>query len=353
LKRHNISVPASARKEDSEEEEEEYPKKGHALKACCTSTPAFLIDSGASNHMAASIESFSSFQSFDGPSIQMGNNSKVQTKGKGSIQLEHGRFKDVLFVPSLASNLLSVYQMTHTGSPKRVIFGPDSVEITDISTGSIIAKGIANHASRAYEFSHFMPPSEPVHSQQPPAREGKNIASTSFTASTSIADPSILVYDIKIQGDSDLDSVPTSKLEARKMTENSPDTQKEKTLALCHTVLPPSERCNRLPVRCNMARAQSSYIQKNGYDHTPLHSARDKGYSPPSFHHQFWRKRRSLHARPQNTCAQHTMHAASLPHRDEDCSNIFSSFSNLRPDSTCLDRRRDFFPCGFFPSYLY
>ena len=60
-------------------------------------------------HMAASRESFSSFQSFDGPSIQMGNSSKVQTKGKGSIQLEHGRFKDVLFVPSLASNLLSVY----------------------------------------------------------------------------------------------------------------------------------------------------------------------------------------------------------------------------------------------------
>ena len=118
LKKHNISAPASARKDDSEEEDEEYQREGHALKACCSSAHVFLIDSGASNHMAASKESFSSFQSFDGPSIQMGNNSKVKTKGKGSIQLEHGRFKDVLFVPSLASNLLSVYQMTHTGSPK-------------------------------------------------------------------------------------------------------------------------------------------------------------------------------------------------------------------------------------------
>ena len=61
--------------------------------------------------MAASSESFSSFQSFDGPSIQMGNNSKVKTKGKGSVKLEHGRFKDVLFVPSLDSNPLFVYQM--------------------------------------------------------------------------------------------------------------------------------------------------------------------------------------------------------------------------------------------------
>ena len=148
LKKHNISTPTSARKDDSEEEDEEYQRKGHALKDSCSSVHLFLIDSGASNHMVASIESFSSFQSFNGPSIQMGNNSKIQTKGKGSIQLEHGRFKDVLFVPSLASNLLSVYQMTHTGSPKRVIFGPDSVEITDISTGSIIAKGTANHASK-------------------------------------------------------------------------------------------------------------------------------------------------------------------------------------------------------------
>ena len=87
LKKHNIFVPASARKDDSEEEDEEYQMKGHALKACCTSSHVFLIDSGASNHMATSRESFSSFQSFDGPSIQMGNNSKVKTKGKGSIKL--------------------------------------------------------------------------------------------------------------------------------------------------------------------------------------------------------------------------------------------------------------------------
>ena len=185
---------------------------------------AFLIDFGASNHMVASKESFYSLQPFDGPSVHMGNSSKVQSKGKGSIKLEHGKFKDVLYVPSLAANLLSVYQMTHNGSPKQVIFGPDSVEIIDISTGNLIAKGDANHASKAYDFSRLMPFLEPVHSQQPIAREGKNISSTSFAVSTSIAEPTILVYEIEIQGDSDLDSVPTSKLEARKMTGNSPDT---------------------------------------------------------------------------------------------------------------------------------
>ena len=101
----------------------------------------------------------------------------------------------MLFVPSLASNLLSVYQMTHIGSPKQVIFGPDSVEITDISTRTIIAKGVANHASKAYEFSHFMPFSEPVHSQ----REGKKIPSPSFAVSTSIAKLVVSVHEIKIK----------------------------------------------------------------------------------------------------------------------------------------------------------
>ena len=139
--------------------------------------------------------------------------------------------------------------MTHTGSPKQVIFGPDSMEITDISTRNIIAKGVANHASKAYEFPHFMPFSEPVHSQQPLAREGKNISSTSFAVSTNIADPTVLVYEIEIQGDSDLDPVPPSKLEARKMTGNPSNTQKTKNLALCHAILPPSESCKKTPCK--------------------------------------------------------------------------------------------------------
>ena len=120
--------------------------------------------------MVESRESFSSLQYFDGPSINYQISSQrevfyqIRAKGKCSIKLEHGKFKYVLYVPSSGANMLSVYQMTHTGSPKRVIFGPNSVEITYISTGNIIAKGVANHASKAYEFSHFMPFSEPVHS---------------------------------------------------------------------------------------------------------------------------------------------------------------------------------------------
>ena len=47
--------------------------------------------------------------------------------------------------------------MTHTGSPKKAIFSRDDVEITDILNGNVIAKGVVNHTSKVYMFSHFLP----------------------------------------------------------------------------------------------------------------------------------------------------------------------------------------------------
>ena len=79
-----------------------------------------------------------------------------------------------------------------------------------------------------------------MHSQLPLEREGKNIPSTSFAVSTSIVETTVSVYDIEIQGDSDLDRVLPFELESRKMTGNPSDTQKGKTLPLCHAILPPS-----------------------------------------------------------------------------------------------------------------
>ena len=99
LKKHNITVPPSTRNADHREENEEHEETCHALNDSCSTMHAFLIDSGASNHMVASRESFSSLQSFDGPGIQMGNNSQIRAKGKGFINLEHGKFKDVFVCP--------------------------------------------------------------------------------------------------------------------------------------------------------------------------------------------------------------------------------------------------------------
>ena len=54
-----------------------------------------------------------------------------------------------------------MYQMSHIGSPKKVIFSPNEVEITEISNGKVIAKGVLDHTSKVYKFSHFLPYSNP------------------------------------------------------------------------------------------------------------------------------------------------------------------------------------------------
>jgi len=75
---------------------------------------ALLIESGASNHMVEIKESFSFLVSDRNIPIHMEYDSQIFSKGKGTVKLEHGSFFDVLYVPSLASNLLSLYKMTHT-----------------------------------------------------------------------------------------------------------------------------------------------------------------------------------------------------------------------------------------------
>ena len=127
------------------------------MVASTSSSPSFTIDSRASRHMVSTKEAFSSLDMLKGPPIVLGDDSLTNSLGKGRIDLDHGKFNNVLYVPGLASNLLSVYQMTHTGSPKKVIFSPNDVEITDILNGKVIEKGVVDHTSKVYMFSHFLP----------------------------------------------------------------------------------------------------------------------------------------------------------------------------------------------------
>lgn len=93
------------------------------------------------------------------PSILLGDGTPAEVHGRGSVDVGEGTFQDVLCVPSLSTNLLYVYQITHTGSSKRVEFTPNTVVISEMPNGSTIAVGKANHQSRLYHFSHFVPDS--------------------------------------------------------------------------------------------------------------------------------------------------------------------------------------------------
>ena len=73
--------------------------------------------------------------------------------------MNNGVFKDVLYVPNLTSNLLSVYQMTHYGGGNKFEFLLDLVVVKSIKDDSMVAIGEANHDSRLYTFSSFVPKS--------------------------------------------------------------------------------------------------------------------------------------------------------------------------------------------------
>ena len=105
--------------------------------------------------MVSSKDSFSTVSLSRGPNIYIGDDAHILAEGRGSVRAKHGEFKNVLYVPSLTANLLSIYQMTHTVSPKRVTFDSYSVEITKKAVGKLVAKGIVNHSTKAYEFQHF------------------------------------------------------------------------------------------------------------------------------------------------------------------------------------------------------
>ena len=102
-------------------------------------------------------DSFSALHPYNGSSILMGDDSKIPTKGIGRIELDNGYFNNLLCVPNIAEKILSFYQMTHTSIAKRVTFTQNDVEISEVSTGQVIARGFVDHDSTMYKLSHFLP----------------------------------------------------------------------------------------------------------------------------------------------------------------------------------------------------
>ena len=129
LERNHINISERFRRRDEQDREPQH-EKGHVLMESTSKSKALLIYSRASNHMMAKRDSFSYLDTGKSIPIHMGDESTITSERQGTVDIEHGYFSNVLYVPSLASNLLSVYQMTHTGVPKRVLFSLDDVEIT-------------------------------------------------------------------------------------------------------------------------------------------------------------------------------------------------------------------------------
>ena len=141
LERNNINLPERFQRKENQDREYQH-ERGHTLMASTLNSMALLIYSRALNHMMAKRDS-SYLETRKSIPIHMGDDSTIISERQGTVDLENGFFSNVLYVPSLAANILSVYQMTHTGMPKRVSFNPNDVAITEIASRKLIAKGLA------------------------------------------------------------------------------------------------------------------------------------------------------------------------------------------------------------------
>nr|KYP40336.1 Retrovirus-related Pol polyprotein from transposon TNT 1-94 [Cajanus cajan] len=74
----------------------------------------WLIDSGCTSHMTKYLSFFTSIDKSIKPKVKMGNGEIVQANGKGTISITT-IVKDVLYIPKLDQNVLSVPQMLRNG----------------------------------------------------------------------------------------------------------------------------------------------------------------------------------------------------------------------------------------------
>ena len=87
----------------------ENKERFHALVANYSRYPSFIIYSGSYMNMSSMHYSFSALHPYSGLSIRMGDDSKIQAKGIGKIGLEDVNSNNVLFVPDMEVDLLSMY----------------------------------------------------------------------------------------------------------------------------------------------------------------------------------------------------------------------------------------------------
>ncbi|KAG8490918.1 hypothetical protein CXB51_014710 [Gossypium anomalum] len=123
----------------------------HVFTASCFASSSkvgsnWLVDSGCSYHMASDESLFKNLDRSYGSKIRIGNGELIEAKGKGSVFVNtcsgNKVISDVLFVPDIDQNLLSVGQLVE----KRysLVFKNDSCVIKDCHGQELITVGMVD-----------------------------------------------------------------------------------------------------------------------------------------------------------------------------------------------------------------
>jgi hypothetical protein len=152
MKKHNMTI-------DSSSSSHGHAHSPSSLSFNATSTSSsneWFIDFGASYHMAKDKAIFYALNECNTNKIFVGDDRSLSVVGSRIVQVHNGHFNDVLCVPSLFCNLLSMYQITKSSEDKTVEFSPYQIVIKDLKYPKhVLATGIVDDITRLYNFENF------------------------------------------------------------------------------------------------------------------------------------------------------------------------------------------------------
>jgi hypothetical protein len=99
---------------------------------------------------------FSSLNECNTKKIFVGDERYLSVVGYEIVQVYNVHFNDILCVPSLSYNLLSIYQITYSSEGKTVEFSPHQVVIKNLKDHHhVLATRIGDDITRLYKFDNF------------------------------------------------------------------------------------------------------------------------------------------------------------------------------------------------------
>uniref|UniRef100_A0A2N9IA04 Integrase catalytic domain-containing protein n=1 Tax=Fagus sylvatica TaxID=28930 RepID=A0A2N9IA04_FAGSY len=132
-----------------------------------SSSPSWVIDSGASDHMTGNSSLLSHTSSPCSPSfVTVANGTKTPVQGKGTVTTSDLTLSDVLYLPEFPFNLLSVHKLTLALNCS-VAFYPSHCEFQDLKTKRMIGGGFVKDGLYYFQPSRTSIPSA-LHSTNSP-----------------------------------------------------------------------------------------------------------------------------------------------------------------------------------------
>lgn len=141
------------------------PRANHTTLSHDT-TPTWLMDSGASHHVTSDLSNLSQHNPYPGSDdVMIGDGSTLSITHTGSTSLSTPSrlfsLQNVLCVPSMKNNLISIYQLC-TNNDVFVEFSPSTFQVKDLNTSATLLTGKPKGSVYEWPASLSSTPSSPL-----------------------------------------------------------------------------------------------------------------------------------------------------------------------------------------------